>query len=135
MKKTAIWIVWGLLLAIFIAPIAHNIYEHLSAPPVPIPDEQIAGQDLLAQKFTGPRYFQPNVQADGSQSPADKYYISVAAAKAQLLRIAEERKLTADESAKIQAVIEKIAEPPPSRVTGQTGVNVLRLNLALDALR
>jgi K+-transporting ATPase c subunit len=123
-----------LLLVIFLAPIAGNIYEHLSRPPVAIPDEQIAGQDLLAEKFVGPRYFQPNADRVKTAPFSDRYYIRVPVARAQVPGIVAERKLTPDLEAQIYAIIDKIAEPSPSRVFGENGVNTLRLNLALDAV-
>jgi K+-transporting ATPase c subunit len=132
-RKALLIIIYGVLLAIFLAPIVRNIYEHLSQPEIVIPNEQIAGEKLLAQKFTGPRYFQLD-PAESATSP-DRYYITVASAKAQVERVAAERKLTPGDVAKLNAAIEKIAEPPPSRVRGHDSVNTLRLNLALDALR
>lgn len=133
-RKKWIFLIYGLLLAIFLTPIVVNIYDHLSRPPIAIPDEQIAGQELLAQKFVGPRYFQPDPQRVKSAPFSDKYYITVASARAQVAGIVAERKLDATTSVKIYATIDKIAEPPPSRVFGENGVNTLRLNLALDAL-
>lgn len=134
LKKAAIWVICGLLALLFLAPIAFNIYEHLSRPPLVIPDEQLAGQELLAKKFAGPLYFQPE-QQDAAIPPSDKYYITVASARSQAARIAVERKLNAAEVAKLHAIIENITEPPPSRVVGQDRVSTVRLNLALDALR
>jgi K+-transporting ATPase c subunit len=132
-KRKTLLIIYGVLLAIFLAPIVRNIYEHLSQPEIAIPNEQIAGEELLAQKFAGPHYFQLD-PAESATSP-DRYYITVASARAQVGRIASERKLNDDAVKRLNATIEKIAEPPPSRVRGHDSVNTLRLNLALDALR
>ena len=134
LKKYAIGLLIGLVIALFLAPIAWNIHDHLTRVPVVIPDEQIAGLNLLAEKFTGPRYFQPDTTESNSAAVPEKYYISIASAKRQLESIAMERKLTADQISRLNAVIEKITELPPSRVTGQNSVNVLRLNLALDEM-
>ena len=132
-KRKTLLIIYGVLLAIFLAPIVRNIYDHLSQPEMVIPDEQIAGEQLLAQKFVGPRYFQPDA-GELTTSP-DRYYITVASAKAQVGRIAAERKLNDHTVKSLNAAIEKIAEPPPSRVRGRDSVNTLRLNLALDQIR
>jgi potassium-transporting ATPase KdpC subunit len=134
-KRKTLLIIYGVLLAIFLAPIVRNIYDHLSQPEIVIPDEQIAGEKLLAEKFTGPRYFQPDPAETVSASSPDRYYISVASARAQVVRIASERKLSDSTVKKLDDVIEKISEPPPSRVRGRDSVNTLRLNLALDQIR
>jgi K+-transporting ATPase ATPase C chain len=58
-------------------------------------------------------------------------HISVAAARYQVQRIARVRKLDAQ---RISALLDAATEQPTLRLLGEPGVNVLRLNLALDAL-
>jgi K+-transporting ATPase c subunit len=135
LKRTFVLAVYALLLAVFLAPIVGNIYDHLFQQEMVIPDEQVAGQELLAQKFAGPRYFQPDQGVSDPPSSPDRYYISVAAARAQIGHIAAERKLDAAQVERLNTVIGKIAESPPSRVRGHDSINTLRLNLALDALK
>lgn len=59
-------------------------------------------------------------------------HISMAAARYQAARVARERGLPLD---KVQALIEAHTEPRDLLVLGEPRVHVLRLNLALDALR
>jgi K+-transporting ATPase ATPase C chain len=59
-------------------------------------------------------------------------HISVAAAHYQVKRIAAARKLDA---AKVEAVIEQATERPLLGLLGEPGVNVLRLNLALEEIK
>ncbi len=134
LKKYAIGLLIGLVIAVFLTPIFWNIHDHLTRVPVPVPDEQIAGLKLLAEKFTGPRYFQPDTTENKSSTVPEKYYVSIASAKRQLEQVALERKLSGDQVSRLNAIIENITEPPPSRVLGQNSVNVLRLNLALDEM-
>jgi K+-transporting ATPase ATPase C chain len=59
-------------------------------------------------------------------------HISVAAADFQVKRVAAVRKL---EVAQVQALVEQSTERPLLGLIGEAGVNVLRLNLALDSLK
>lgn len=59
-------------------------------------------------------------------------HISLAAARYQLKRVAVARKL---DVARIEALIEQATERPWLGLLGEPGVNVLRLNLALDQLQ
>ena len=59
-------------------------------------------------------------------------HISLAAARYQLPRVAAARKLRA---AQLEALVETATERPVWGLLGEPGVNVLRLNLALDALQ
>jgi K+-transporting ATPase ATPase C chain len=58
-------------------------------------------------------------------------HISVAAARYQLKRVAAARKINEPQLA---VLIEQNTEAPWIALLGEPGVNVLRLNLALDAL-
>ena len=141
-------------------------------------DGKVVGSELLAQQFTGAKYFWPrpsagsyatvpsgasnlgptsgalqsNVTAnakafrDGNNLPADAPvpadmvftsgsgldpHISPEAARLQIARVAAERKLSADQ---VSALVEKFIEPSQWGFLGEPRVNVLRLNLALDAI-
>jgi K+-transporting ATPase ATPase C chain len=59
-------------------------------------------------------------------------HISVAAAHYQVKRVVAARKLDA---ARVDALVEQFTERPLLGLIGEPGVNVLRLNLALDALQ
>jgi len=59
-------------------------------------------------------------------------HISPAAARYQLARVARARGLVPE---KVQALVEQYTETPWPAFLGEAQVNVLRLNLALDALR
>ena len=58
-------------------------------------------------------------------------HISVRNAGLQTARVAQARKLSAD---KVNRLIQEVTEGPDLGFLGEPGVNVLRLNLALDAL-
>jgi K+-transporting ATPase ATPase C chain len=59
-------------------------------------------------------------------------HISVAAARYQVNRVAAARKLSAE---KLDALIEQSTERPLLSLLGEPGVNVLRLNMALDDIK
>jgi K+-transporting ATPase ATPase C chain len=59
-------------------------------------------------------------------------HISLAAAHYQVKRVAAARKLDA---ARVKALVEQATERPLLGLLGEPGVNVLRLNLALDELK
>jgi K+-transporting ATPase ATPase C chain len=61
-------------------------------------------------------------------------HISPEAARYQVARVATARKLDAAHTAALQALVERSVEAPDWGVFGQSRVNVLKLNLALDAL-
>lgn len=59
-------------------------------------------------------------------------HISPAAAHYQVARVARERKLAVE---RVQAVVDGMVEKPLLGILGEPRVNVLRLNMALEALR
>lgn len=69
------------------------------------------------------------VQASGSGLDP---HISVANARLQAQRVADERGLAADE---VLALIDEHTDQRPLGILGDPGVNVLKLNLALDGVR
>ena len=141
---------------------------------------QIVGSELLAQGFSGARYFHPRPSAAGtgydatssggsnlgptSQKlidgikanvaqyrqenslaadaivPADAVtasgsgldpHISLQNAQMQIPRVAKERSLSEDA---VRAEVNKATDHPLLGIGGEPGVNVLKVNLALDAL-
>lgn len=132
-RKFLLGVILGILIAGFLTPIVLNVHDHLTRVPAAVPDEQVAGLKLLAEKFAGSRYFHPEPENENTGVP-EKYYVSTAAVKAQAVHIVSERKLNPDQAKHLDAVIDRLTEPPPSRVTGPNSVNVLRLNLALDEI-
>src|SRR5208282_6723550 len=142
---------------------------------------QIVGSELLAQGFSGAKYFHPRPSAAGtgydplnsggsnlgptSQKlidgikanvaqyrqenglsadaavPADAVtasgsgldpHISLQNAELQAPRVAKERGMKEDE---VRALIGQYTDPPEFGFLGDAGVNVLRLNLALDGVK
>jgi K+-transporting ATPase ATPase C chain len=59
-------------------------------------------------------------------------HISSAAARLQIARVAAARSLPVDQ---VKALVEQYVEPPQWGFLGQERVNVLKLNVALDALK
>jgi K+-transporting ATPase ATPase C chain len=59
-------------------------------------------------------------------------HISVAAARYQVSRVAAARKLPVEQ---VEALVEQATERPLLGLLGETGVNVLRLNLALEEVK
>ena len=81
--------------------------------------------------------------ADGATVPADLLcasgsgldpHISPEAAHYQLERVASARQLDKAQRTALLSLIDKYTEAPAIGVLGQSRVNVLRLNLALDSL-
>ena len=141
---------------------------------------QVVGSELLAQGFSGPKYFHPRPSAagtgydaassggsnlgptsqkliDGIKANIDQYrqenglprdavvpadavtasgsgldpHISVQNAQLQIPRVAKERGLTEEV---VRGEVGKATDNPLLGIGGDPGVNVLKLNLALDAL-
>jgi K+-transporting ATPase c subunit len=49
--------------------------------------------------------------------------------------VVTERKLNTEQAAKVHMLIDRLTERPRSRMVGEDHINLLRLNLALDALQ
>jgi potassium-transporting ATPase KdpC subunit len=131
-SRVLLWILLGVL---FLAPIAFNIYNYIARRGSGLPDEKTAIMQLLAQKFTGPGYFQTDESSAATPLSANRVYISATSAKAQLAKVSAERKLAAADITRLKDIIERMTEPSPSRAVGDERVNLLLLNLALDALQ
>ena len=91
-------------------------------------DEQIAA--VAAREGIAPAQV-PADLATRSGSGLDPH-ISPAAAQVQIARVAKARGLTVEA---VAGLVERTAEAPQFGVLGQPRVNVVELNLALDALR
>ena len=103
---------------------------------IPIPDEKAAAAALLAQKLSGPRYFQlPAASGPNALAPGGEIRISAEQARAQIDRVARERNLSTEQAKTLADLIDRLVEPPTSRMVGDSTVNLLRLNLALDELQ
>jgi potassium-transporting ATPase KdpC subunit len=94
--------------------------------------------DAIAERVT--TYRKENELADTEPVPADAAtasgsgldpHISLRNAELQAPRVAKARSLKVE---KVRSLINQYTDPPDLRVLGEPGVNVLRLNLALDAL-
>lgn len=88
---------------------------------------------IKAFNADAPPAFMPKIEipADavtGSGSGLDPH-ISVANAELQAQRVADARKISRE---KVQALVARFADAPSLGLFGEAGVNVLRLNLALD---
>jgi K+-transporting ATPase ATPase C chain len=165
-------LVWGLGQIIFPKQANGTLIEDKN--------RQLIGSELLAQNFTGPKYFQPRPSAAGANGydatsssgsnlgptsqklidqlkervaayrqlnglaadalvPADAVtasgsgldpHISPENAALQLPRVARERGLSEEQ---VRAEIGRATDRPFLGILGDPGVNVLKLNLALDA--
>lgn len=121
----------AVLLALIFA--GSRLLRHTTRDRLVIPDEKVTAALLLERKLTGPEYFHRNAAArlagDG------EIHISLRSVQAQIPRIVQARNLNVEQAAKVERLVEKLAEPSPSRVVGETTINLLRLNLALDEIR
>jgi K+-transporting ATPase ATPase C chain len=178
-----VWIfVCGVLYPLAMTAIAQMAFPHQANGSLVERDGKLMGSTLLAQQFTGPKYFWPRPSAasygtgpsgiagsSGSNHgptsaqlqtdvrnnakalreahklpadapvPADLVFasgsgldphVSPAAARFQIARVAAARGMSEDQ---VKALVEKFVEPPQWGFLGEERVNVLLLNLALDA--
>ncbi|MCX6866548.1 MAG: potassium-transporting ATPase subunit C [Verrucomicrobia bacterium] len=132
--KTKFW-QWLIGIVVAFAVAAIVCYQYLwdgAIRPVSELTEKAAAVALLAAKLTGPQYFiaPPNTTLEDGE-----LWIDVTDAWPQVPRIAAERKLDPERTRAIGRLIEKLSEPHPYRVVGGERVNLLRLNLSLDAIK
>ena len=126
------WLI-GIVAAFAVAAIV--CYQYLwdgTIRPVSESAEKAAAEALLAAKLTGPGYF--NASANTTLQNGE-LWIDVTNAWPQVPRIAAARKLDPEGTREIGRLIEKLSEPHPYRVVGGERVNLLRLNLSLDAIK
>lgn len=109
--------------------------QHVQSQRLHIPDEKAIAADLLAQKLTGPRYFQLTASDRPATSSRVELTITFDHALAQMDRVVTERHLDASGAAKVRQLLDQLTTPPRSRMTGEDSINLLRLNLALDEIR
>lgn len=128
-------LLWGLVIAGFLTPAVLNVYDYIKRRRSPVPSEKAAIQQLLAKKFNGPHYFQPDESSAHQPLSEDKVYISTASARSQVQGISGARRLSAGDIAKLNDVIARMTEQPQSRIVGEGRVNLLLLNIALDSLQ
>ena len=164
-------VIWGL---------GQGLFPHQANGSLIERNGQIVGSELLAQGFSGAKYFHPRPSAagtgydplnsggsnlgptsqkliDGIKANAAQYrqenglgpeavvpadavtasgsgldpHISIQNARLQILRVAKERGLT---EAVVSAEVDKATERPFLWIGGDPGVNVLKLNIALDGI-
>jgi K+-transporting ATPase ATPase C chain len=110
-----------------LAPSNPALLDRIQGKADPDPDQAIEGEI-------------PRLESAGVQPTADLVYtsgssldphITPEAARAQVDRIAQARQLPADQ---LETLIQQHTEGRSLGIFGEPGVNVLRLNLALDAL-
>lgn len=117
-----------------------TVLRSFSADTLVLPDEKVAAARLLAKQLSGPRYFEVPAgdmrDVDGVTVPSSpEPHITVVAARSQVERIAKERHLDAEGTARVESLIQSLTETPSSRLIGSDHINLLRLNLALDELK
>ena len=100
-------------------------------------DDKAVGSALIGQNFTRADYFwgRPSATGDSAYNPLASGLdpqISIAAAQYQLARVAAARHLPPEQIAKL---IEDNTDRATPNFMGESVVNVLKLNLALDALK
>ena len=164
-------VIWG---------IAQGLFPHQANGSLIESNGQIVGSELLAQGFSGAKYFHPRPSAagtgydplnsggsnlgptsqkliDGIKTNAAQYrqenglsenavvpadavtasgsgldpHISIQNARLQIPRVAKERGLAEDA---VSAQVAKATEQPFLGIGGEAGVNVLKLNIALDGI-
>lgn len=99
-----------------------------------IPDEKVAGVELLSRKLSGPGYFQDVTKNPAAIAEDEGPWITPDGARAQFDRVVRERKFGGDQADQIDKLIEKLTEPHPSRLVGSDRINLNKLNLAVDQI-
>ncbi len=127
----------GWAFVLILALLAFFLYPREGGDTVtPVSERERArtAESLLAQKLSGPAYFQaaPDDTADTADDTGP--WITVGEALRQLPRVAAERKLGPEAKQHLERFIDETTEDPPSRVTGTARINLSRLNLSLDKL-
>lgn len=88
-----------------------------------------AAEQVLAQKLSGPRYFSASYWENGEP------WITADDARAQVPRVAAERKLGPEGEHAIGQLIGKMSEPHPHRMVGGERIPLSRFNLSLDEIK
>ena len=96
----------------------------------PLPDENKIAMERLVESQSGPRYFQAQ---DATPDEQGVVWIDVTAAREQVERIVREREGDEAMKERINKLIDKAAQPHPSRTVGGERASLAKLNIALDA--
>lgn len=131
--KSPVWR-WVILTIMVVAVAVAAIVKyraHRAVRPVSTREEVVVAETLLAEKLSGPRYF--NAAISGIRDEGGPW-INVTDALSQVSRVAGERMLGPEGIREIRRLIEKLTEPHPSRMVGGERINLLRLNLSLDSV-
>jgi len=182
-RQTLAWtVICGILYPFVFTVFAQLAFPRQANGSLVLRDGKLVGSELMAQQFTGAKYFWPRPSAatygtgpaglaassgsnygptsaqlqtnvrgnakalrDAGKLPADAPvpadlvyasasgvdpHISPEAAHFQVARVAAARGMAEDQ---VRALVERFVEPPQWGFLGQSRVNVLLLNLALDA--
>ncbi len=130
--KACRWTIVTVALLIAVIAIGWVTYLTRGVSPVSEKEEIAVATALLAEKLSGPRYFNapvPGISEEGGP------WIDVADAESQLARIAAERKLRPEAIRELEQLIVKLTESHPSRIVGGKRINLPRLNLSLDSIK
>lgn len=130
--KACRWTIVTVALLIAVISIGWVTYLMRGVSPVSEKEEIAVATALLAEKLSGPRYF--NAPVPGTSEEGGPW-IDVADAESQLARIAAERKLRPEAIRELEQLIVKLTEPHPSRIVGGKRINLPRLNLSLDSIK
>lgn len=95
------------------------------------PDDVEVARRMLGEKYAGQGYF----HADPGTEEMPYPYVSVFDAKGQIAGIARHRRISPQDIEKIDKLVTLLSEPPSSRIHGESRVNTLQLNLAIDQMR
>jgi hypothetical protein len=118
--------------AVLVAAVAFWVWQFTRRHAIPIPDEKVAAMTLLAEKLSGPRYF--NAPATVIQN-ADGAWIGLEEVQRQKDRVADERQFDGGQRAQLERLIADLSEPQPARMVGGCRIQLERMNLALDAIK
>ncbi|BCU77104.1 potassium-transporting ATPase subunit C [Luteolibacter sp. LG18] len=122
----------AVVLAVAIALVAIGLVQWKHRDGLSIPDEKVAGVELLAKTQSGPGYFHA---ANESTAEDGGPWITPDEANAQLDRVVSVRKLSGAGMEKVKLLVSKLTEPHPSRLVGGERIPLVRLNLALDEIK
>jgi K+-transporting ATPase c subunit len=125
------WLIISVIALAAVAAMVNQYPRQAALQPVSCEEETAAAEALLAAKLSGPRYFSPQVVVALEDHGR---WIWIDDACSQVPRIVAERKLGPAGEHDVRQLIVKLSEPHPYRMVGGQRVNLLRLNLSLDAL-
>jgi hypothetical protein len=134
-SKPSHWLLMGVTGIVLLAVVVGTLVlleNPATVRPVSVREERAAAESLLANKLSGPGYF--NIPAE-TASDDGVIWIDADDALRQMPRIVAERKLTSGGERSLGLLIEKLIEPHPCRMRGGKRINLSRLNLSLDAIK